>query len=141
MNDWSSTQYTKFEKERTQPSVGLINRISILPESILDIGCGPGNSTNQLYKHFPKADILGVDSSDDKLKRANKFYPNLEFRKCIIPDDIESLEKYDLIFSNACLHRIPAHKSLFRNLWTNSTTAVFLQFRCRLFRTHCFMSC
>jgi len=46
MGDWDSKQYTKFEKERTQPSIDLINRIDIQPNSVLDIGCGPGNSIN-----------------------------------------------------------------------------------------------
>lgn len=116
MNDWNSNQYTKFEKERTQPSVDLIHRINILPESILDIGCGPGNSTNQLYEYFPKANILGIDSSDNMLDKAEKSYPHLKFRKCFIPDDIESIENFDLIFSNACLHWIPDHKNLFPKL-------------------------
>ena len=52
MNDWNSNQYSKFENERTQPSVDLLRRINIVPKSILDIGCGPGNSTNQLLTFF-----------------------------------------------------------------------------------------
>ena len=116
MKDWNSNQYTKFEKERTQPSVDLINRINIIPDSILDIGCGPGNSTNQLFRRFPKADMLGIDSSDNMLDKAEKSYPNLKFCKCIVPDDIESIGNFDLIFSNACLHWIPNHKNLFPKL-------------------------
>lgn len=116
MKDWNSNQYTKFEKERTQPSIDLIHRISIFPESILDIGCGPGNSTNQLYECFPNADILGIDSSDNMLNSAKSSYSHLRFRKCIVPDDLDSLENFDLIFSNACLHWIPDHKSLFPKL-------------------------
>lgn len=46
MSDWNSAQYSKFVKERTQPALDLISRISELdPDNILDIGCGPGNST------------------------------------------------------------------------------------------------
>ena len=116
MKDWNSNQYTKFEKERTQPSIDLIHRINIFPKSILDIGCGPGNSTNQLYEHFPKADILGIDSSDNMLDRAKSSYSHLKFHKCLIPDDLDNLENFDLIFSNACLHWIPDHKSLFPKL-------------------------
>lgn len=116
MKDWNSTQYTKFEKERTKPSIDLINRINNFPKSILDIGCGPGNSTNQLYEHFPKAEILGIDSSDNMLDRAKSSYAHLEFQKCVVPDEIDKLENFDLIFSNACLHWIPDHKSLFPKL-------------------------
>ncbi|MGN1421006.1 MAG: methyltransferase domain-containing protein [Eubacterium sp.] len=116
MTDWNSTQYTKFEKERTQPSIDLISRIGISPKSILDIGCGPGNSTNQLRMHFPSSDIIGVDSSDNMLDRASRAYPDLRFIKCSIPNDLDALEKFDLIFSNACLHWIPNHESLLPSL-------------------------
>lgn len=113
MQDWNSQQYTKFENERTQPSVDLIHRIDIMPKSVLDIGCGPGNSTNQLYKYFPKADILGVDNSDNMLERAEKSYSHLNFKKCTIPNELDCIGTFDLIFSNACLHWIPDHKNLF----------------------------
>ncbi|MGN1316095.1 MAG: methyltransferase domain-containing protein [Acutalibacteraceae bacterium] len=126
MNDWNSNQYIKFEKERTQPSVDLISRIRISPESVLDIGCGPGNSTNQLFEHFPKVNLLGIDSSDNMIDKAKKSYPNLNFRKCIIPDDIDELEKYDLIFSNACLHWIPDHKKLLPTLMDKLNTGGIL---------------
>ena len=57
-SDWNSNQYMKFGKERTQPSLDLINRIRDLePSNILDIGCGPGNSTFALYENFPNAGL------------------------------------------------------------------------------------
>lgn len=113
MSDWSSEQYTKFEKERTQPSVDLINRIGIEPKTILDIGCGPGNSTERLRQRFYTADILGVDNSDNMLKKARADHPDLRFCKCDIPNDLDTLGRFDLIFSNACLHWIPNHAELF----------------------------
>lgn len=116
MGDWNSAQYTKFERERTQPSIDLINRINIEPNTILDIGCGPGNSTVQLFKRFPEADILGIDSSDNMLEKAAKSYPEIKFQKCFVPDGLDELGKFDLIFSNACLHWIPNHKNLLPKL-------------------------
>lgn len=116
MNDWDSKQYTKFENERTQPSVDLIHRIGGCPKTILDIGCGPGNSTNQLSIAFPDAEILGIDSSDNMLNKALQTYPELKFKKCVIPDELDSIADFDLIFSNACLHWIPNHKALLPKL-------------------------
>ncbi len=112
MTEWNPEQYIKFEKERTQPSVDLIGRVEISPKSILDIGCGPGNSTHCLSQSFPSAKILGIDSSESMLEKAQKTYPSLDFQKCIVPDELENLEKFDLIFSNACLHWIPEHTKL-----------------------------
>lgn len=116
MGDWDSKQYTKFERERTQPSIDLINRIDIQPGSVLDIGCGPGNSTAQLAKRFPEADLLGVDGSDNMLERAVKTHPELAFKKCFVPDGLDELGSFDLIFSNACLHWIPNHETLLPRL-------------------------
>lgn len=112
MNEWDSKQYVKFEKERTRPSEDLISRIDICPRSALDIGCGPGNSTARLAESFHLSDILGIDSSENMLEKAHTAYPNLHFQKCIVPDGLDSLGSFDLIFSNACLHWIPNHKKL-----------------------------
>lgn len=116
MGDWNSRQYTKFERERTQPSADLIRRLDISPKTVLDIGCGPGNSTNRLYERFPSAEIIGIDSSENMLETARESYPNLKFEKCFVPDGLENLDKFDLIFSNACLHWIPNHSELLPKL-------------------------
>ncbi len=50
------------------------------------------------------------------LSKANKTYPNLKFRKCSVPDELDSVGNYDLIFSNACLHWIPDHETLLPKL-------------------------
>lgn len=114
MSDWNSNQYMKFGAERTQPSIDLVNRIAdTKPKHILDIGCGPGNSTHRLAEQFPNADILGVDYSEDMLKKAQATYPELKFEQSRMPDDLDKLNgKFDLIFSNACIHWIPDHESL-----------------------------
>lgn len=55
MSDWNSKQYLKFKNERTQPAIDLANRILINnPKKIIDIGCGPGNSTQVLAEKFPR---------------------------------------------------------------------------------------
>lgn len=126
MSEWDSKQYTKFEKERTQPSIDLIGRVGICPKSILDIGCGPGNSTAQLAAHFPEAEILGVDSSDNMLARARAVYPDMAFRKCSVPDGLDELGSFDLLFSNACLHWIPDHRSLLPKLMDKLNTGGML---------------
>ena len=50
------------------------------PKTIVDLGCGPGNSTENLLKRFPNADILGVDSSEDMLEAAREKYKDTSLR-------------------------------------------------------------
>lgn len=130
MSDWNSNQYMKFGAERTQPSVDLINRLgSLEPKRILDLGCGPGNSTKQLANRFKNAEILGIDYSEDMLEKARKTYPELNFKRCSVPEELDEAEgKFDLIFSNACIHWIPNHRelipALFDKLCEGGTLAI-----------------
>lgn len=114
MSDWNSNQYMKFADERLQPSKDLISRLDgCKPENILDLGCGTGISTYALKERFRTADITGADASDNMLEKARKSYPDINFRKCILPQQLDEISgKYDLIFSNACIHWIPEQEKL-----------------------------
>ena len=114
MADWSSAQYLKFQKERTQPSIDLANRISLEnPEKIIDIGCGPGNSTRVLAKRFPKAQVVGVDCSANMLEKARQDNPDLTFMFCDASSDLTKFSQdYDVVFSNACIQWVPNHPKL-----------------------------
>ena len=114
MSDWNSELYLKFKQQRTQPALDLVNRIRTLtPERIVDLGCGPGNSTAVLRSAFPDANITGIDNSQNMIDKATAEHPELSFRLC----DAHGLEVgNDLIFSNACLQWIPDHKRLLPEL-------------------------
>ncbi len=73
MADWNPESYLKFKKERTRPSIDLAERIeAVNPKKILDIGCGPGNSTAVLKQHFPEAGVIGIDNSPNMIETAAK---------------------------------------------------------------------
>ncbi len=117
---WNAAQYLKFEGERTQPAIDLINRINIInPAKIIDIGCGPGNSTQVLLKRFPNANIIGIDSSKEMIDRAKKSYPNLSFDICDAGKDLLSMgSDYSIVFSNACIQWIPNHPKLLKEMFS-----------------------
>lgn len=117
---WDSEKYLLFKNERTRPSYDLVMSIGIdSPKKIIDIGCGPGNSTENLYKRFPDADILGIDSSEDMLIKARKTYENLpmKFQRADVTSESGIEGKYDIVFSNACLHWIGNHEKLIPKLF------------------------
>lgn len=119
MADWNSKQYLKFERERTQPAIDLVNRINIDdPRKIIDIGCGPGNSTAVLASKFSDSYILGVDSSENMVSSAKMNYPGLVFRLCDISNELLLLDRdFDIVFSNACIQWVPNHKKLVKDLF------------------------
>jgi len=116
--DWNSKQYLKFKTERTQPAIDLVNRINVdNPGKILDVGCGPGNSTQVLYSKYPNSYILGIDISEEMLNAARKEYPNLDFKICDAGKDLSQLDgDYDIVFSNACIQWIPDHERLLTDM-------------------------
>lgn len=120
MADWNSEQYLRFKAQRTQPSFDLAQRIALNePHEIIDIGCGPGNSTKVLKNRFPKAHIIGADNSDNMLESAGKNVPECEFIKLDAGGEVKEFrEKFDVVFSNACLQWIPNHRQLIPNLFS-----------------------
>ena len=114
MSVWNSELYLKFKKERTQPSCDLANAIKIEnPANIIDIGCGPGNSTAVLKQKFPNAHIIGADFSQNMIEKAKTEHPDLEFIRFDASKDFANLnQKFDVVFSNACIQWIPNHKKL-----------------------------
>lgn len=120
--DWNADLYMRFADERSQPARDLAARIQVQnPEKGLDIGCGPGNSTAILHGHFPEMALTGIDNSENMLDAARAKYPYLDFRHLkITPECTEITEQYDIIFSNACLHWIPEHKTLIPALYSKT---------------------
>lgn len=81
-SDWSATQYLRFGNERTRAVDDLVSRVPLpggmlpaapsaaAPLRIIDLGCGPGNSTQVLVRRFPGARVSGVDSSPNMIEKA-----------------------------------------------------------------------
>lgn len=115
---WNAEQYLQFEQERTQPAIDLAVRIPLKePGRVLDVGCGPGNSTKVLADRFPGARLLGVDQSPEMVEAARGQHPSLQFTCCDAAKDLDALGmQFDVIFSNACLQWIPDHPALVRKL-------------------------
>lgn len=114
MADWNSKQYLKFKRERTQPSIDLAARIDLAsPARVIDIGCGPGNSTAVVKNRFPDAEIIGVDYSENMLERARRDNPGIEFKQLdASKEDWKLNGRYDVVFSNACIQWVPDHEKL-----------------------------
>jgi trans-aconitate 2-methyltransferase len=116
MPAWDPNLYLRYANERARPATDLIAQIHLESLArIVDLGCGPGNSTEQLKQRWPDAAITGVDNSPEMLAQAKANHPNWQWVLC----DIEAWRPEpaaDLIFSNAAFHWVPGHATLFRSL-------------------------
>ncbi|KAI5460101.1 trans-aconitate 2-methyltransferase [Mariannaea sp. PMI_226] len=106
--DWSSAQYLKFNAERTRPARDLLSQVYLEspPKHVVDLGCGPANSTEVLLERFPDANISGIDSSADMIKKAKATLPQVDFALGDL-HTYQSEKPVDLFFCNAVLQWIP----------------------------------
>jgi len=117
MPDWSAPQYLRFADERTRPCRDLAARIAATPRTVIDLGCGPGNSTAVLAERWPDASITGLDSSAAMLETARRDYPRQEWRQGDIAMwAAEDGPEYDVVFSNAALQWVDDHATAFPRL-------------------------
>ncbi|MBN2351564.1 MAG: methyltransferase domain-containing protein [Spirochaetales bacterium] len=115
--DWNPQSYLAFGAERTRPAADLVMRIGLeTPGRILDLGCGPGNSTRLLADRWPESRITALDHSAAMIERARADWPGGERPRVewIRADaaGYETAERFDLVFSNAVIQWIPDHERL-----------------------------
>ncbi|HSI50654.1 MAG TPA: trans-aconitate 2-methyltransferase [Ideonella sp.] len=112
MSDWNPALYTRFEEERTRPAAELLARVPLASAgSVVDLGCGPGNSTELLVQRFAGAKVIGMDSSPAMLASARERLPGAQFEQ----GDIASWSPaapVDLLYANASLQWLPGHEQL-----------------------------
>ncbi len=116
MEDWSARQYLKFEDERTRPPRDLLAQVPLQkPRLVVDLGCGPGNSTELLVERYPQSQVMGLDSSPDMLRKARERLPNCSFVHADLAD-WKPEPGTDLIFGNAVMQWLPQHPAIMRRL-------------------------
>jgi trans-aconitate 2-methyltransferase len=110
---WNPQQYLKFSGHRLRPAVDLLMRIPDLPvRSVADLGAGAGNVTKLIKERWPEAIVVGVEGSTEMVAAGKKAAPDIEW----LHQDLGSWQparKYDVIYSNAALHWLPNHETLF----------------------------
>src|SRR5690349_2665139 len=113
---WSAGQYLRFEDERTRPVRDLLAAVpGRNPDRAIDLGCGPGNSTEVLHERFPNASIRGLDSSSAMIEAARGRLPDVRFEV----GDLRTwqpAERYDVILANAVVQWLPDHETLLPRL-------------------------
>ena len=116
MTDWNARQYLRFEDERTRPSRDLLAQVPLgRARLVIDVGCGPGNSTELLVERYPDAEVVGLDSSPEMLRQARERLPKCTFAQADLATWTPPAPA-DLLFGNAVFQWVPDHPSVLRRL-------------------------
>ena len=116
---WDPAQYLHFADERSRPFFDLAGRIGASdPAYVVDLGCGPGQLTASLAERWPKAEIVGIDSSAEMIEAAQHAGyggADLTGRLTFVLGDVNDWRPdrpVDVIMSNALLQWVPGHLDL-----------------------------
>jgi trans-aconitate 2-methyltransferase len=115
---WDPNQYLHFAEERTRPCRELAAHVAVAaPRQVIDLGCGPGNSTQVLAERWPDADLTGLDSSPEMIADARNASPQRRWIAGNIASwAASSPQPFDVVFSNAALQWVRDHTTLFPRL-------------------------
>lgn len=75
-------------------------------KSVLDFGCGTGNSVAFLLNELKAEHVTGIDTSEQSLVRARERYPS-DKTEFAVSGDQYPCEAFDLAFCNGVFHHIP----------------------------------
>jgi trans-aconitate 2-methyltransferase len=115
---WDPQQYLShgFADLRLRPALDLLGHVgAAAPARVADLGCGPGNVTGFLTRRWPQAQVIGIDSSEEMLAKADAKATGAEFVKADIAD-WRPERPFDVIYSNAALQWVDGHQSLLPQL-------------------------
>jgi trans-aconitate 2-methyltransferase len=129
MSPWDADHYLRFGDERTRPASDLAARIDVPdPKTVIDLGCGPGNSTQVLRRRWPEARIVGLDNSPEMIDSARASFPDREWLLGSA-ENWSPPDPFDVVFSNAALQWMRSHDSLVSHLFAQVADGGALAFQ------------
>jgi trans-aconitate methyltransferase len=113
---WNAAFYDQSHSFVSQYGKGILSYLNPgQGEIILDLGCGTGDLTNEIF--LSQANVIGVDSSHEMIMTAKSKFPEIEFYQM----DARHLKfdfQFDAIFSNAVLHWIPEKEMVIKGMYS-----------------------
>lgn len=115
-HDWNPGAYARFRDLRLRPAMDLLNAVDQMGAGdVVDLGCGTGQMGRALSARASGRPVIGVDSSPAMLDQARQARGYASLQQADIRD-WHPQRPPGLIYSNAALHWIDDHATLFPRL-------------------------
>jgi trans-aconitate 2-methyltransferase len=117
---WDPDRYLLYADERARPFMDLLSRVdAAAPRRVVDLGSGPGTLTALLASRWPDAEVVGVDSSAEMVRRAREnVLGDIRF----VLGDVRTWASespaggVDVLTANATFQWVPGHLDLLPRL-------------------------
>lgn len=123
---FSGEKYDQSSHTQLKQGAELIGQIDIEDDiHVLDVGCGNGRTTIDLYQKNTSITIDAFDFSESMIETAVKNrvdhgIPENQIHFYVMDAmELDSENKYDLVFSNATLHWMVDSKSMYQKLYNS----------------------
>jgi trans-aconitate methyltransferase len=116
-HEFDGKKYEKASTHQKEWGTKLIAELGLQgTEHVLDLGCGDGALTVQIAELVPEGEVVGIDASQGMIDASlPKARENLQF--CLMDiNDLDDVDRFDVVFSNAALHWVKDHKRLVKNV-------------------------
>ena len=114
VRDWDAEVYHRTSTAQFRNGMEVLERLPLQgDETVLDAGCGSGRLTAVIAERLPHGRVIACDGSPAMVEQTRSLLPDIEVFEVDLAQ-LELDEPVDAIFSNAVIHWIPDHESLFR---------------------------
>ncbi len=120
--DRAAAEYDQHTWLQQEIGSRLLERLEVLnpqPQVIVDMGCGTGLHSLELKKRYPKAEVIGIDFSNEMLgvaRQRNRWHRKVKYLQADMAVTNLADASVDMIFSNFSLQWVTDLRQLF-NEW------------------------
>jgi ubiquinone/menaquinone biosynthesis C-methylase UbiE len=93
---------------------------------LIDIGCGDGYVLKEIIKNFPSFNLIGIDLSETRLKRADKSLSNVAFIKADVQKIPLNTGSFDIAVCTEVIEHIPYDVRLLQEIYRILNRGKFL---------------
>ncbi len=118
---WNGKNYRHVSSPQYSINMEFLNNIKFNgDESILDIGCGNGDTSREIAKRVSDGMVLGIDASNSMIDEAvdTQLQSNLSF-KLINVADMNFVEQFDIVTTFFCMQWVADKKLVFRKIFNS----------------------